>query len=360
MSTDWARLVETTTDNYLREREVNIMRNRKLLALIESKGRVKLNTSGIKLNWKVQYKRAPLQGFADGDSVTFSRRDRHKTATLDYRAYVMTDAMTEMEKLQNRGTPAIINNYSEIVENMVNDINESFGDEFYKDGNSATNTRGIHGVESFLGAGSNASNGFTTPSDSYAGLSTVPGNYGGNVTGTWPESTQDPHYDFWSPILVNYTDSTSGVYTSSTKTWPNTCLEALRKGITKTQKSKGMSGIMDMILVENLMFEQLKNAFDTKTQLQIMRGDNVGLAALGFKDVLVIDGVEITTEYGLPASTGYGFNTNYMTLWSLQDRLFAPKGPFFDEDSQAWKFQINFYGNLTCNPRYFAKWKNYT
>jgi hypothetical protein len=127
---------------------VNILRNRKLLAMMQERGRITINHSGDLMDWKVRYKRAPMQGYADSDTLTFSRRDRWKTAQLDWRGYAATDSMTKLERLKNKDTEAIVKVYSEIATNLMDDMDDQFGDELYIDGNAAGNTKRIHGIES--------------------------------------------------------------------------------------------------------------------------------------------------------------------------------------------------------------------
>jgi hypothetical protein len=365
MSQEWSRLVNTTTADYLKGAEPLILRERMMTALAEKKGRIRYNASGTKMDFKVEFKEAPLQGFADGDTVTFSRRDRYQTAELPYRSYIMTDLMSQMERLQNRGTPQIVNLYGEIIEKMIANFGSQFGDQWYVDGNAAGNTKKVHGLESFLAHSTTLADyenatGFAKPSDTYAGLSTIPGNYGGTWTGTWPTGTGEPHYDFWSPVIVNYTAATAGAFSSATATWLARCTEALRKGITKSRKSKSKSGMLDLGLLQDDMFEAWKNANDGKQQINVNRGDPLGLVALGFTDALNFDGVDLGTEFGLPAGTGYGINTMQMEVVSLQDKLFVSVGPVWDEGTQTWRFQLTFYGNLKFFPKFFVKWKNIT
>src|SRR5262245_29212400 len=99
MGEQWSRVVNTTIKNYIREVEVNVLRNRKLSALLQKRGRISYNWSGTAMDWKVQFRRVPLTGFADGDTVTFARQDRHKTAGLDWRGYSAADSMTKGEFL---------------------------------------------------------------------------------------------------------------------------------------------------------------------------------------------------------------------------------------------------------------------
>lgn len=361
---EWSRIVNTTTHKFIREVEVNIVRNRKVLALMQSKGRISFNHSGDLMDWKVKFKRAAMQGYADSDTLTFGRKDRTKTAQLDWRGYASTDSMTKLERLKNKNTEAIVKVYSEIATSLMDDMDDQFGDEIYIDGNAAGNSKRIHGLESFFGVSGAAASGYiASPSDSYAGLSTALGNYGGNwsmsgANSLWPTGTGDAHYDFWSPLVVDYTDT---AWAATTKTWPNTCKEALRFGIIKGKKNKSKKGMLDLNLINDELYRQFLGALDANERQMVTRGDSKdGLYALGFTDVVNFDGVDTTYEYGVPENIGYGMSINNMELCSLQGQLFVPEGPDFDIAAQSYRFSIDYFGNMRCNPRYQTKYQNVT
>jgi len=367
MSTDWSRIVNTTIRKYIREEENNIMRNRKVPAMLQSKGRISFNNAGDDFDWKVKYKRSPLTGYADGDTLTFSRRDRWKTATLPYRGYSLTDSATKFETLKNRGTEAIIKFYDQIAKNLLDDAEDQFGDEFYIDGNGTGNTKRFHGLESFLAnTGVSTAVPIATNDDSYAGLDTDFQAHGGNWTGNWPLGYGDSHADFWTPLLVDYTSaittsSTNLGWSASTKTWANTCIEALRFGIIHSQKSKSQKGMLDLIILERELYRQFLAQLDSKERIVIDRGSKAGgLQTLGFTDVQNFDGVEITWEYGTPATIGYGFNFDFMELLCMQDQLWVPEGPDYDYAGKSWRFSVDCFGNFKMNPRMFLKFDNYS
>jgi len=360
---EWTRVVNTTIADYLREVEVNVLRNRKLLALMKSKGRITFNHGGTKINWKVRYKRFPMQGYADMDTLNFSRKNRWLEAELGWRGYAATDMMTKRERLINKNTPAIVKVYSEIASNLMEDMEDNFGDELYIDGNATGNSKRIHGLESFFGdTNAEASAGYIyPPSDTYAGLVTTLGNYGGNwsVNGSsqveWPTGTGDAHYDFWSPLVVKYT---SASFNGTNATWADQCREALRYGIIKGRRNKTKAGMLDLILLENELFRLLEEKIETNERLVINRGERSAMVALGFNDTINTEGVDVTYEYGIPTNTGYGLASECLELMSLQPQLFVPEGPDFDISTQAYRFSIDFYGNLKCkSPRGFVKWR---
>lgn len=364
MALPWSRVVNSTIKNYIRDREVNVLRNRKLTALLKKRGRFSFNWSGIKMDWKVKYKRVRLTPFADGDTLTFDRKDRHKTAELDWRGYSATDAMTKGEFLQNRGKEAIIKLYSAISTDLMDDCEDFFGEEFYINGYLAQNAKRIHGIESFMGAAANAGNGAGTPTATYAGLSCVPGFYGGNwtpgVLPAWPNGYGDPQYDFWSPIVVDYGDTLFPGTGTGGNTWANNCIEAVAFGIIKSKKSKSVRGMLDVIFLEDEMYRTYLSAVRASQRIMVDRGQASGLVQLGFTDVINQDGVDLTWEYGTPPDVGYGFNVDMIEMRSMQAQVFVPEGPDFDMANKSWRFSIDMYGNATFNPKFQVKFAQLT
>lgn len=355
---DWSRIANTTIHEYVREEEINILRNRKALALLRSKGRITMNHAGDLMDWKVRYRRAPLQGYADTDTLTFSRRDRWKTAQLEWRGYATTDSMTKSEKIRNKNTEAIVKIFDGMAKRLLEDIDDQFGDELYINGYGAGNSKRIHGFESFTTGTQQGGALVAAPNTTYAGLSTVLGNYGGSWTGTWPTGSGDAHYDFWSPLLVDYTNSG---WAAASKTWQNTCVEAMRFAIIKSRKNKSRKGLLDLFILNDDLYRQWLAQLDSKERIVIQRGSSAGSEqTVGFEDEQNFDGCMVTYEYGTPANVGYGFNIDMMELRSLQGQLFVPEGPDFDMSSQSWRFSIDFFGNLVVNPRYQVKLFNYT
>jgi hypothetical protein len=361
-SPGWASVLNTTIPLYIRQETVNILRNRALLALMESKGRISYSNTGTKFDWKVAYRRAPMIGYADSDVISFARIDRHKTAQLpNDRGYVLSEMMSEIDTLQNSGNEAIIKLWDGKAKSMMDDIREQFCDQLYIDGNATGNEKKIHGIESCLGtANVIAAPGFVKPSDTYADLLTDPANYGGNWNnGTWPAGSGDPQYDFWSPILVDYLSPVANAWSGiSSINWSNTCNQALRKLITKCKKSKSKDGMLDMIMLEDTLYEQYKNAQDSRQQIFVTRNEKVGLVALGF-EAMNFDGTDITSEFGMPDGVGYAFNTMQMELMSMYPELFHSVGPFFDEVTRTYRWLLSFVGNMRLNPKFLGKLKGY-
>lgn len=359
----WSRIVNTTIRNYLKETEDNILRNRKLSALMKKKGRIEFDVSGTQLDWKVKYRREALTPYADGDTLTFSRQDQYKTATLGWRGYSVTNSMTKGEQLQNRGAQAIVKIATEIATDLIDDMEDAFGEEWYIDGNAAGNTKRIHGIESYFGnsgvySPGSANTGVGAPSDTYAGLSTALGAYGGSWSGNWPNGQGDAQFDFFSPTIVDYGNP---IFDPTTHTWANNCVEAVSLGLIRSMKSKSKKGMLDLVLMEGEMFRLYKTALRTKERIMVDRDKSTsGLVEMGFQDIINQDGVDLTWEYGITSGLGYGFNFDEMTLASQQKQLFVADGPDWDPSTKSFRYAVDFFGNLRANPRFQLKFMNLT
>jgi len=210
-------------------------------------------------------------------------------------------------------------------------------------------------------AGTNdAGAGVAIAGDTYAGLSTTLGNYGGTWTGTWPAGSGDSHYDFWTPLLANVTSTYAG-FPSATNTFAGQGDEVIRWAIIHSQKNKSKRGMLDLILLDRAWYMSFLELVDSKERFLSRPGRNEGsLAKLGFTDSVNYDGVDITYEYGVPDSTGYGINVDEIELRSMQSQLFVPTGPDYDVASKSYRFDVDFLGNLVMNPRSMAKFYGYS
>lgn len=372
---EWTVIVNSTIHKYIKGKEQLILRNRKLTALMESKGRIEMNYSGDMVDWKVQHKLTPMRGFSAGDTLTFPVNDYLKTAQLEPRGYALTGGQLEFHRLKNKGVEAIVNIFSDETDIMLESAEEQFGEELYVDGNASGNEKRMHGIESFMGtSGAGAKSPIGLPSDTYATIVTTLGNYGGtwSVTGTntnvdWPAGTGDTHYDFWTPLVVDYTSANvssaaTGItgWQSTTATWASRCREAIRYGILHGRKNKSKDGMLDLILLHPEMYRLFEEKVEASERLNIKRGEGSALYTLGFGDVINYDGVDISSEYGITQNRGYGFTTAKMKLCSWQSSLWEPRGPDYDIASHSYRFLLTCFGNLKFTPRYFVKWLNVT
>lgn len=366
---EWARTASTTIREFGESYEETLLRDQAITALMVEDGRIKFNCAGDGFDWAVAYARANVVGNRGDQPVDFDAVDRFVRPFLDYRGYITSDSMNKLEFLKNRSKPALIKYFSEMGENLYDDMGRYFQQQWWVNGNASGNQDCIHGVESFLQQAGNSVNSTTgairsyqaadyvaAPSATYANLNTDLGAYGGSVTGVWPNSfvagNDGDTFDFFSPILVNYNSS---AFTGST--WATNSTDALRFLISAAQKDSSSRGLLDVILLNTDLYRQFKTKNDP---LQRINVENTQLRKLGFKDTIVLDGCEIKAEFGIGPGIGYGFNTKQMLLRSMQGKMFVSDGPTWHQQSRSWRVAVDFMGNLQCySPKYFGKLQAY-
>lgn len=369
-STDWARAANTTLVKFFTEVENTVLRNYAMGALLESQGRVKYNMAGRGMAWPMQYRLHSIAGNSGETPRNFARTNLFKWANLEFRGYQITDAITYKEYLENRGEEGLIKVWDGFTDRMQQSMRQQLGPEYYVDGNAAGNETSWHGLESMFGVNgtvnvstgaqraANAADFVGFPTDTYAGLSTALGNYGGaNETGeVWPLGIADSEFDFFSPLVVNYTCTGFG---GTAKTWAKQGDEALRYGLIHAQRNTTAAGQISNVFLNRAMFYEFKNLLDDKEQIQVQRNTPDGLVSLGFRNAINFDGAEITYENAVPSTVGYGVPIAAVDLCSEDDTLLKVEGPEWDMRQQSWIAAVSTLSNLRfMSPRNFVKWDN--
>ena len=363
----FSRTAATTLANHIREVEESMLRNYQMGALLEAGGRVNYNNSGEGFDWPVQYRMHKVEGNTGETQRNFARRNLWKTANLEFRGYQTTDSMYYREFRSNKGPEGVVKVFDNFVERLETSLTQGLGGEYYADGSASGNEQSWHGLESMFvlngtvnstsGAqrSANAADIVGYPNDTYSGLSTVLGNYGGeNESGQyWPDGIADAEYDFWSPLVVNYT-TTHADLPSSTNTWAGQGDEAMRYAIINAQRNTSKNGQITNILLSRDLYMGLLNIIDTKERIQI--SSEQSLRALGFKNVLNFDGIEVSWEAAIASGVGYGVNYDNMELKSMDESLLRSEGPEYDIHSQSFNAVVSTLSNLKfSSPRNFFK-----
>ena len=369
-STDWARVIQTTIQNYLRETEQTTFRRFKVFAMLEGSGNVVMNAAGLNLNWQVRMRNQPVSGNSGETPRVFARQNLFQTATLPYRGYQVTDSIYKREMLENRGQAALINVAGGMATRLEESMSQHLAKEIYVDGNKAGNELRFHGLESMFAVDgtvsivdgskrtANADDPFGWPADNYAGLNTSLGAVAGSqLEGSWPNGVADPEYDFWSPIVVNYTSKYFKGKNSAgadSFTWDDQCVQAVREGIQQAKRNDTKESQIDMVVLDRKLYISYMNKLDSKERALI--SSNTGLKLYGFKDAFQQDGVDITTEYSVPLGCGYGLSIANMELYCMEGNLLTSEGPFYNEDTQAYRYVVSVLGNIKLkSPRNFFK-----
>lgn len=370
---EWARLATTQITEYAKGVEDELMANRKLLAAIKSEGGMMYNCGGAGTDenfaWTVQKKEAPLQTDDFETPLVPTRKDYYARAKLPYIGYSMNDMMTKREKLLNRGSGTLVSHFEDMARRLMDSMTSRFSGELYVDVSGTGNSSRLSGIDSMMaytqtvtissGAArtANAADVVAYPADTYAGISTNLGGVSGTwgtqdgIATTWPMGQGDLAYDFWSPVIVNYD---SDGFSPSTHTWDGQAEVATRFAITAMNRYGSDKGGLKTILFNSDLFRRLKDQIGALEKIEVTAP--FGLRQLGFRDVIQLDGVDLTTEFGVPSAVGYGYNIKQVRMRSCQPRLFVTEGPWYEKVQRAHIVNVDFMGQIQFNaPRYFTK-----
>ena len=364
-SVDWARSIATTITNHLREEEIASLRKYKFFAALEGAGQIRTNMSGRGFDWEIQYRNHNPSGNNGETPRNFARENLWKKLELEYRGAQVTDAIYKREMLENRSAQALVNVAGKMASRLLTSMEQYLAKEWVQDGYATGNELRFHGIESFMNAtqtidstvtgatarSANAADPFFYPNDTYAGLSTVLGAYGGSATpvGFWPNGVSDPEFDFFSPVIVNADSSYFGA-----STWKDNCVKAVREALHQTRRNDTKEDQVDMVLLDRRLFIDFLNTLDAKERVIVSRQN--GLRSYGFTDVFELDGVEVSAENSVPANTGYGLAVGNIELLCMESQLMVSEGPFYDELTQQFRYVVSTLGTLKFkSPRNFFK-----
>lgn len=369
-STEWARILATTIAKYMKGVQVELVARQKLLALLESRGRITYGVSGDGVAWDVEYREIPLAVNNLEQAITPQRQDAYKQPFLDIAGYNVADVMTKRERLKNGSGPSqIVDYFKKMVTRSTRNLRRQFGEEFYVDSSASGNANRLSGFETFMATSGtvNISTGATRsanaadvvgyPSDTYAGLSTILGNYGGTWTSqagidsTWPAGRGTLNYDFFSPVIVCYN---STAWAGAANDWASNCLKATRYGVTHMQRYDDGATAVKKVFLDRGLYRSFLDKQDSKEHMYVE--SKYSLRAMGFESTFLQDGVEISWEWGIPGAVGYGFNVDNIELMSWQDDLFDVRGPTFEPLLNAWHVIVDFGGQVRFEtPKFFMK-----
>jgi hypothetical protein len=367
----WARSLHTTMPKLLREVEDAAKKNYQVMALLESAGRISTNHGGEGIQWPVRYKMHRAVGATGENARSFTPSANFKHAAIDYRGYEVTDSIKRREMEKNKGDAAVIKVLDNFAERLKESLIHELGPQFFIDGNDPENERFWHGFKTLSrtagqtikadGSGTqdatggvNADKAFA-PSDSYANLSCVLGNYGGSQHDSslpWPEGTQDSQYDFWTPLIVQR-DSTAFSGSGGAQ-----FEKALRYGITHATRNSTIDGQITNVFMDRSLLIDLKDHNDGRQTIEVKQSPD-SLISLGFRNVFRFDGIELSAENSVPAGYAFGINLACMELLSLTPNLFEDEGgPQYDINTQSMNAVVSTLSNIKYkSPRNFVVWK---
>lgn len=353
------RVLMTTIAEWSRKVSEETTRNLVLFAMLQKKGKISYGHSGGNMRWPVRTAEHPTTGFVDMEPITVQRRNTKTNAYLGWRGQRADDLISLQEKLENAGPEAMVKVFEGREELIREAAIRDLALQVYEDGDTPTNSAAnrFHGLETFMTIGAQTATDLiaTTHNDTYAGLSTVVGTVGGSATDTKTNR-------LWTPVIIN----TSHTPTAGIKNWADYAVEYIREMLIRGTYGQGPSERMDLVMLNRSAYTDLLNLMDDKERILVNRGSGEELVSLGFKNIVEIDGIPVTWDFGCPDTDGnsdtvrgYGLNTSKIEFCVL-----GPKGQKKLFDSRI-DFNVNYHadqislwllGNFKFqSPRHFGK-----
>lgn len=367
MSLDWIGIINTTRPRFNKGASDLTIRHRIFLASLAKKGRIERNCSGTENRWQIEFSQPEVEPFSDSGSVlSFSNHDAFRQLAVDWRALVVKDSMGKLQNMVNQGDEALISLFQTKMNRLVKALKDNMTIELLGDGEAPGRTDHLHGVETFMGAGSvGAADLVALPDDTYGltGIPTKPGLLGGSWSSTgasfpnstlgkdWPNGFGDSAYDAMSPKLVNWSSTSWG--TNSTL-WEDNAWRVISQTITWLYMLGGSDGLPGIGLLSADLYQGFKNHHETIRRVMVPHkmSDDLGYEGMAFN----MEGVALTTEFGVPAQTGYMLNMDHVVLRTCHSELFWTEGPDkVPERGWAWVLAAGFFGNVCYQPKYVAK-----
>ena len=331
----------TTILNYIREVEENVLRVSPIGAMAYEEGRIRRNTGGTGISWRVMYQLHNIQGNDGTTPRTFAPVNQWKEAKLDpNRGCQGTDKIYRQELLSNQGREALIAQDETVAERLTMSVQEYINQLPYKDGNKTGNEKLPHGMESFLGtttaAGAsntidtsatapslakrayNADDIYAAPDDTYAELDTDLAAFGGvQKTGIWPRGITDEEADAWSPTMINYKSNKLG---GTAYTWREQSVETIRRLNLVTGRNKRSAQGPRIIVMDHQMMSEYLDRQDAKERATIGPMTD-RMRAFGFQGVSQ-EGLDIIVDYWCPSDAAYMFSFGQFDIFNRGDKLY--------------------------------------
>lgn len=370
-SDEYLELVRANAPKYFKGESDLTFRNRVWLALMEKYGVIEYGVdTSYACVWDVIYRLPEVSTFGDSGDINFDEHSALQQLTVNVRGYKATDRLPKKQYLLNRGSTRISDLYKGKSERLLKAMRYNLCSEVYTDGYATGATHRLIGIESFVGSGTVAAGDRVAMcDDSYGGLTTDLGDYGGTwsdsgvaanqynstLSNDWPYGQGSSEYDFISPLLVNYS---STAWPSGSTSFIDNCEDVLRFAILAQRHRGALEGGSAPLV--NLMGTRLYNDvltyYSARNIQQIQIPDAVDL---GFPETINFEGAWLTHDYDCGANVGYIIQPDMMEFFTPQSQLFEVEGPEWSTPDQAFLYIVSMFGNMRFQPKFFGKFAAY-
>lgn len=372
MANEGILAVKATAPRYLKEASDQTVRQRVLLSMLDSRGRLKFNVDGhTETNWIVQVRDPAIRQYGDSARQTFTEHDAYETLQIDVRGYIGTDKLSHRTTLLNQGKHAIVNHYDTKLGILMRAAKRRLGSDVYADGYATGNEQALIGLGSFMKPDASvASDDLVAIPDStasYGGKSVALGTFGGTwssdlavaarpssqLTNDWPYGSGSAEYDALTPKMINVASTR---WPSGAAGWDNNCTVILRRA-RQWCRSLGGDGSEPMLhLLCSEFYSEFQDYMESKERVILPHKDT---SDYGFSKTINFEGASLVDDFDVPSRKGYGINIDEVMMFTLHDGLFESEGPVWDTVEQAYLFVVRMAGNLRFNPKHHCEYGEY-
>jgi len=319
-----AYLEARTFNSWVRKFIPLYMRKRWVLNEMKARGRITRMTGGKQIEWRPTFKHRKMNPSpVNPTAIGFARQVSERKALLPWRHGDIGESYNLFDELVEQGEAAFFRNAINSTKRLVEDAMETLCDWFYLDGNTA-GANWWHGLESiFSTSGLVSGSPVGACNGTYAQLSQVLQYYGGSWTGNWPDGTGDPQYCAWTSIVTDWANESFG---TGTNLWKDNWQQAINYTLTFQEILAREKP--DVLLMAPDLHRQVKDSLAQYFNIELTNGAS---SVDVLKDAKP-SGVQIQSEYGIPAQTCYGLCFDGLEIQYLNKAGSPDQLLFQDED----------------------------
>lgn len=329
----------TTFQNRLASITDTTIRNRVLLMMLQSRGRIMPADGGAILEWDVYMRNPKPKGFNSEVTPEYNSPDSLRVARLGWGAYHHGIKLDRITIQTNKGKQAFINVVTKSIKEVEQSFSQRWPEYFYQDGdnppdgeprplqgfytwfnkyvnNTTAAYQGYQGkVRIASGSYATLTMDLGTDSSDWAGpdgydtvqtTNSEPGVTAGQKW--WPAGKGDAAYDYWHPLIVNTSATSWGTNPGFDEIY---CEKQLDFGIIYSRRvSKGDKGPINIILCGQQPMITIRSHFQAtyRTMAEILptdpKGAPAGMSGRAYATpIYQYNGVYLIDDYDMPNQT---------------------------------------------------------
>jgi hypothetical protein len=310
----FTELVSTTFRKHRKEIKDNLSKRNALLRRMMKRGNTRKEDGGLTIACPLDYAaNSTYQRYSDWDILNIAQSDVISAAEYQWRQIALNVVASGRDLRINSGESRIVNLAKARMKNAIRTFNNSFSSDLYSDG---TATNQINGLQALI---------------ANAGTGTV-----GGINST--------NFSFWQNTVQSAAAPIQGggAVTVSATTIENQMMLPLWLAL-----DRGPDDQPDLVVMDNIYWQYFEGSQVSLKRYNDRRDAEAGIVSLKYKTA----DVEFDGNSGIPASTAYFINSNYLELVVHQDADLQEMDELRPVNQDGVVIPILWMGNLTLSNR---------